>query len=81
MLKIVMAKPIQFTRVNPVPFNSLGNDDATKFENWGESAVTAIPHKHHTTKNNDDEDQKNTGDSKQHRPETNKATNATLLLP
>lgn len=50
MLRILIANPIQLTKVKPVPFNSGGTADATKFENWGESAVTAIPHMHHPNK-------------------------------
>lgn len=78
---MVMAKPIQFTKVKPVPFNSLGIAAATKFENWGESAVTAIPQKHQTPKNNVVDDKKSIGDNKQHVPEIDKATKATFLLP
>ena len=52
MLIILIVKPMQFTSVNPVPFNSVGDALATKLENCGESAVTAIPHRHQPVKNN-----------------------------
>ena len=51
ILIIVMAKPIQLTSVRAVPFNSGATAEATKFENCGESAVTAIPHIHQPAKN------------------------------
>ena len=46
ILTILMAKPIQFTKVSPVPFNSVGTDAATMVENWGESETTTIPQMH-----------------------------------
>ena len=78
---MVMAKPMQLTNVKPVPFNSGGMEVATKLENCGESAVTAIPHKHHIPKNRKGDAEKRSGEHKQHSPEMDKATNATLLLP
>lgn len=78
---MVRAKPIQFTKVNPVPFNSLGMAEATKLENCGESAVTAIPQKHQIPKKNVGENLKNRGEIRQHIPESNKAVKATFLLP
>ena len=38
-----MAKPIQLTMVNAVPFESELMLCATRVENSGESAITAIP--------------------------------------
>jgi len=44
MLTTVIAKPIDVTIVSAVPFCSAGAVAATIAENWGESAITAIPH-------------------------------------
>ena len=81
MLMIVIANPIQFTKVMAVPFNSEGTALATKFENCGESAVTAIPQKHHPIKNNSDGSRNNNGERRQRDPEIVKANVATLRLP
>ena len=78
---MVKAKPKQFTKVSPVPFNSFGIALATKLENWGESAVTTMPQKHQAPIKSVVEVIKNTGDSRQHIPEDNKAIKATFLLP
>ena len=45
---IVIANPIQFTMVSPVPLYSAGAAVATIDENCGESEITTIPqiHKH-----------------------------------
>src|SRR4026207_1747309 len=43
MLIIVMANPIQVTKVNAVPLYSGGAVCATSAENWGESEITVIP--------------------------------------
>lgn len=41
---MVIPKPIEFTIVSEVPFESEGALWATRVENMGESAVTANPH-------------------------------------
>lgn len=40
---MVIAKPMLVTKVRAVPFDSAGAVWATRAENWGESAITAIP--------------------------------------
>lgn len=44
MLIMVIAKPIQFTMVSEDPFRSAATFCATKVENNGESAITAMLH-------------------------------------
>ena len=44
-LKIVIPKPILFTKVNPEPTNSLGAERAIIAEYCGESPTTTIPQK------------------------------------
>ena len=78
MLAIVMAKPMQFTSVSPVPLSSFGTDEATRLENWGESAVTAIPQMHHTVKKRDIGIWNKKGDERQNNPEIESANKATL---
>ena len=69
---------MQLTSVNPVPFNSAGIALATKLENCGESAVTAIPHKHHPIKNSTGGSWNMNGDKMQKIPEINNEKKATL---
>jgi len=45
MLRILMANPIQLTRVKAVPLRSGGTEEATRVENCGESVETAMPHR------------------------------------
>ena len=51
MLIILIEKPMQFTRVSAVPFNSKGTAEATKVENWGESETTNIPQRQKANRN------------------------------
>ena len=81
MLTILMANPIQFIRVSAVPFNSGVTDEATKLENWGESAVTAIPQRQKATRKTAVGNWNSNGEIKQKSPEMNKGTTATFLLP
>ena len=69
MLTIEMAKPIQFTKVSPVPLSSLLMEVATNFENWGESIVTPIPQIHQINRKNIGVSEKVNGDIKQQNPE------------
>ena len=48
---MVIAKPIQVTMVNAVPFKPAGAFCATSVENMGESAITTNPQKMMKTKN------------------------------
>ncbi len=50
MLIIVIAKPIDVTMVKAVPLFCTGAACATSVENWGESAMTALPHTNKKTK-------------------------------
>lgn len=81
MLTILIAKPIQFTKVSPVPVNSEGMAAATKLENCGESAVTAMPQRHHPIKNSAEGSSNSKGDKRQSNPDRAKAAEATLRLP
>lgn len=76
-----MAKPIQFTSVRAVPFNSGATAEATKFENCGESAVTAIPQMHQPAKNRYKGSENRRGETIQRNPDMVNANNATFLLP
>lgn len=73
MLTIEMAKPMQLTKVNPVPFSSFLTDEATNFENWGESMVTPMPQIHQMMRNNNGVSENVKGEIRQHVPETNNA--------
>ena len=73
MLMILMAKPKQFTSVSPVPFSSGGTALATKLENWGESAVTAMPQRLHPIRNNTGGNLKSKGERIQNSAEPNRA--------
>ena len=78
MLTMLIANPKQFTIVSPVPFKVIGAALATKLENWGESAVTAIPQIHHPIKKRMGGNWKSIGDTRQKPPEISKANSATL---
>ena len=79
-LTIVMAKPMETTKLNAVPLFSCGAVAATNAENCGESATTKNPQ----IRKNDikiiEEVSKNRGDRKQHKPEIISAITATFLL-
>ena len=82
ILIIVKEKPIQFTIVSAVPFSSWGADFATKVENKGESAITAIPQKSKKVRNRKVlACKKNNGELKQQTPENDSAIDATFLSP
>lgn len=50
ILTILIEKPIQLTRVNAVPFNCAGAEEATMVENCGESDTTTMPQNENTSK-------------------------------
>lgn len=81
MLMIVMEKPMQFTIVSALPFNSGGACKAIMVENWGESAETLMFQKKSTDKNSIGPNRKKSGEHKQQNPENNSAPKATFLLP
>ena len=81
MLRILIANPMQFTRVSAVPFSSVGTTEATILENCGESAVTAIPHKTNAVRKMFGENENSTGEIKQNVPDMTNETTATFLLP
>ena len=82
MLTMVIAKPIQVTRVIEVPFNEVIAFCATRLESWGESAITDMLQIRRKTNNKIKEDPANTiGDNKQQEPEMHNATVATFLAP
>ena len=78
---MVIAKPIQLTNVSAVPFNSGVTEVATRLENWGESAVTAIPHKHQPNKKIGEGNENKIGEIKHSKPDIDNANIATFLLP
>ena len=61
MLAIVILKPIQITKVIAVPRYSGAEVWAVRVENWGESAMTAIPHITINNKNNQGGTEKKSG--------------------
>ena len=81
MLRILMAKPIELTKVSAVPFIVIGAVAATMVENCGESAITTIPQRHQNIKNKTGERLKNKGETRQNKAEKDKAKRATFLLP
>ncbi len=81
MLSTVIKKPIEVDIVSAVPFASGGADWATRVENCGESAVTAIPHVKRIIRNTGKLNPKINGDKKQQAPEIVNAVNATFALP
>lgn len=82
MLMMVIEKPVQFTMVSDVPLNSSATFCATRVENNGESATTAIPQIKRKMINSGAELlNKNSGESRQQQPETNSAIAANLFMP
>lgn len=81
ILIMVIKKPKQLTVVSPVAFFSAGTAAATKLENCGESAVTAMPQRHQTSKNGSGGSSKINGEAKQNTPDTANAPTATVPLP
>lgn len=82
MLIIVIKKPMQFTIVRAVPFNSLTALLATRVENNGESAITTIPQNRRNPIMIIVDSIKNIkGDIIQHRHDKSKAMEAVFLVP
>jgi len=81
MLTILKAKPIQVTMVNPVPFKATGVALATRLENCGESAATAMPQIHQLSKKSMGETKNRAGEMRQKAPEISSEIKATLRLP
>ena len=77
-----MAKPIQLTKVKDVPLNFSGACLATSEENNGESAVPSKPQENRkiSTKHTDLLN-RNTGESRQHKPESESAIVAIRFAP
>ena len=69
MLIIVMAKPIDVTMVKAVPLFCTGAVCAISVENWGESAMTELPHINKKDKKNNKLNEKIKGETKQQIPE------------
>ena len=79
---IVIANPMQLTSVKDVPLNFSGACLATSEENNGESAVPDKPQVNKKVRNKYMELLKrNTGESKQHKPERASAIVAILFAP
>ena len=72
---------MQFTMVKAVPLYSAGQVCATKVENCGESATTAIPHIKYATRTTPNGAKNNSGDTKHSSPEVNNVAKATQALP
>ena len=82
MLIMVIAKPMLFTMVNEVPFDWAGAFWATRVENRGESAITAMLHINRNINNRVFEGFKSiNGDIRQHNPDMVSAMEATFLAP
>src|SRR5882672_12174050 len=82
MLTIVIENPIQFTMVSEVPRDSSGALRATRVENSGESAITTSPQMIKKTSNKIIEsDNRNSGETTQHKHDKNNAIEATLFAP
>ena len=79
---MVIAKPILFTMVSAVPFDSAKVLFATKVENKGESAITTMPQKVRIPiKIRLESIKKNKGEKTQHTQDKNKASVAVLFNP
>ena len=79
---MVIVKPIQFTIVSAVPFDSISLFWATKVENRGESEITAIPQIiKKAIKTIFELLIKIKGDIKQHKQEINKEKTAVCFSP
>ena len=79
---MVIAKPMLFTMVSAVPFDSEKVLFATIVENKGESAITTIPQKVRNPINTALESiKKNKGEITQHMQDKNKASAAVLFNP
>lgn len=82
MLTIVMANPIQFTIVSAVALDSAGAFFATRVENNGESATTAIPQIiKKPIKTAVDALEKINGENKQQQQDNNREIRATCFSP
>jgi hypothetical protein len=79
---IVMENPMPFTIVNAVPFTFGSQFCATRVENSGESATTVAPQKSiRNIKIHGFGIVKNNGESKQHKPDVNRAADAIVREP
>ena len=82
MLKIVIAKPTQFTMVSEVPLVSAGVFCAIKVEKSGESAITEMPQINKNVKSKTTELVNiNNGENKQHIPDKNREIIAIFFAP
>ena len=82
MLKMVIEKPMQLTRVSNEPFTSGGAFWAMSVENMGESTITIILQKTRNTISPVLEPLlNNSGDVMQHTQDSNKAKEAVFLTP
>ena len=81
MLMMVIKKPMELVMVNAVPFDSACVACATKVENCGESAITAMPHKKSNGKKTGKDDWNSNGDSKQQINDMVNAVKAGCPLP
>lgn len=81
-LTIVIEKPIQFTMVSDVPRDSGYALCATRVENKGESAITTNPQKNkNAIRSVEDGVNRNSGEVRQQRQDSNKAMVAIRLAP
>ncbi len=78
---MVIAKPMQVTKVNAVPLVSAGTDCAVNAENCGESAITKKLQTNIKDKNKNAELLIKNGLARQQRPDINNDKAATFLLP
>ena len=81
MLMMVIKKPMELVMVSAVPFDSACAACATKVENCGESAITAMPHKKNNSKKTGKDAWNSNGDSKQQMNDMVNAVKAVLPLP
>ena len=82
ILIIVIENPIQFTKVKEVPLDSSGALWATKVENNGESAITAIPQRNRKQRKRKVEfEKRKSGEIIQQRQDMNKDKVAIFFTP
>ena len=82
MLMMVIENPIQFTIVSAVPFERSGAYCATRVENMGESAITAILHVNRKAiKATTELLNNNNGETKQQKQDNDNAITAILFVP
>src|SRR5438034_9059953 len=81
MLKIVMAKPMQFAMVSAEPTYCRGALCALRAENWGESPTTTTPQNSRKARSSGVGAWNSSGESAQHAPEAASWAKATRALP